>query len=178
MSKVGNNPIKIPSGVELNLQDRHVKVKGPKGELQWDIPEPITVNQEDSVLTVTRPNNERKNRALHGTTRAIIANMVHGVSQGFERKLEINGVGYRANVKGNILNLELGFSHPIDYELPNEVEAKVEKNTEITLTSINKEVLGQTAAEIRKFRPPEPYKGKGVRYSDEYVRRKVGKKNA
>ena len=178
MSRVGNNPITVPSGVEVKYQNSHVKVKGPKGELEWNIPEPITLRQENSQLIIERPNDERNVRALHGTSRALIANMVHGVSQGFVRKLEINGVGYRANVKENILNLELGFSHPINYELPEGVSATVEKNTEITLTSVDKQVLGQTASEIRKFRPPEPYKGKGVKYAEEFIRRKVGKKNA
>lgn len=178
MSRVGNNPIAVPSGVEVKFQNSNVKVKGPKGELEWDVPSPITVRQEESQLLVERPNDERQVRALHGTARALIANMVHGVSTGFERKLEINGVGYRANVQGNVLNLELGFSHPINYELPKSVTALVEKNTQITLTSINKQELGQTAAEIRKFRPPEPYKGKGVKYAEEHIRRKVGKKNA
>lgn len=178
MSRVGNNPIKLPSGVEVKHQNNYVKVKGPKGELEWNIPIPITLRQKDSQLIIERPNDERNIRALHGTSRALIANMVRGVSEGYVRKLVINGVGYRANVKGNILNLELGFSHPINYELPKGVTATVEKNTEITLTCVDKQVLGQTASEIRKFRPPEPYKGKGVKYAEEIIRRKVGKKNA
>ncbi|MDP8244055.1 MAG: 50S ribosomal protein L6 [Candidatus Hinthialibacter antarcticus] len=178
MSRIGRLPITVPSGVQVTIKDQAVSVKGPKGELKWDVPEPILVKQNDNELLVERPNDEGPVRALHGTTRALIANMVIGVSDGFTRVLEINGVGYRAAVKGTILNLELGYSHPIDYQLPKEVTAEVEKNTVVTLKSYNKQVLGQVAAEVRSMRPPEPYKGKGVKYAEEHIRRKVGKKNA
>lgn len=177
MSRVGRQPIDLPSSVQVNIANQHVTLKGPKGELDFTVPEPIRVRQEDQSLLVERPNNERKNRSLHGTSRALLANMVTGVTTGFQRKLLISGVGYRASAQGNILTLELGFSHPIKYELPEGVSANVEKNVEITLTCIDKQVLGEAAAKVRSFRPPEPYKGKGVRYEDEYVRRKVGKKN-
>ncbi len=177
MSRVGRQPINLPSGVEVNIANQHVTLKGPKGELDFSVPEPIRIRLEDQSLLVERPDDERKNRALHGTSRALLANMVTGVTTGFQRKLLITGVGYRASVQGDILTLELGYSHPIKYELPEGVSASVEKNVEITLTCINKQVLGEAAAKIRSFRPPEPYKGKGVRYEDEYVRRKVGKKN-
>lgn len=178
MSRIGRLPITVPSGVQVTIKDQTVSVKGPKGELKWDVPEPIVVKQTDNELLIERPSDEAPVRALHGTTRALLANMVTGVSDGFTRVLEINGVGYRAAVKGTILNLELGYSHPIDYQLPKEVTAEVEKNTVVTLKSYNKQVLGQAAAEIRAMRPPEPYKGKGVKYAEEQIRRKVGKKNA
>lgn len=178
MSRVGRNPIPIPSGVEVNINDQFVQVKSGKGELSYTVPEPIKVRIEENQILVERPNDLRKIRSLHGTARAIINNMVHGLSEGFNRQLEINGVGYRAAVQGNTLNLELGYSHPIDFPLPDLVSAQVEKNTLITLHSIDKQVLGETAAKIRSLRPPEPYKGKGVRYVDEHIRRKEGKKNA
>jgi large subunit ribosomal protein L6 len=177
MSRVGRKPIEIPSGVQVTISGRNVKVKGEKGQLEWDFPEPITVKQEENELLVERPNDLYRVRALHGTTRAIIDNMVVGVSKGFERKLEINGVGYRAAVQGNTLNLELGYSHPINYELPQGITAKVEKNVNITLEGIDRQLLGEVAAKVRSFRPPEPYKGKGVKYAEEHIRRKVGKKN-
>jgi large subunit ribosomal protein L6 len=177
MSRVGRQPITIPSGVQVTLKDNHIFIKGTKGQMDWDIPDPITVKQESDTLLVERPNDERQNKALHGTSRALIANMVLGVSQGFERKLEINGVGYRANAQGTTLNLELGYSHPIKYELPKGITAEVVKNVNITLRGINKQVLGEAAAKVRSFRPPEPYKGKGVKYVEEHIRRKVGKKN-
>lgn len=177
MSRVGRQPIPVPSGVQVNIEDQAIKVKGPKGELAWTIPAPIVVRQENSQLLVERPNDESVNKALHGTSRALISNMVRGVSTGFQRKLEINGVGYRASVQGSLLNMELGYSHPIKYELPQGVTAAVEKNVEITLSCADKHLLGQTASEIRAFRPPEPYKGKGVKYAEEVIRRKVGKKN-
>lgn len=178
MSRIGRLPITVPSGVQITIKNQSIAVKGPKGELSWDVPEPIIIKQTDNELLVERPNDENPVRALHGTTRALVANMVAGVSDGFTKVLEINGVGYRAAVQGSSLNLELGYSHSIEYKLPKEVTAEVEKNTIVTLKSYNKQVLGQTAAEIRALRPPEPYKGKGVKYADEKIRRKVGKKNA
>ena len=177
MSRVGRQPISIPSGVDISIKDQHIAVKGPKGKMDWEVPDPITIRQDASELIVERPDDSRQNRALHGTARALISNMVTGVSKGFERKLEINGVGYRASAQGNTLNLELGYSHPIKYDPPKGIDVTVEKNVEITLSGIDKQVLGEVAAKIRSFRPPEPYKGKGVKYAEEHIRRKVGKKN-
>ncbi len=177
MSRVGRQPISIPSGVQITLSGRQISVKGTKGQLNWEVPEPITVKQESNNLVIERPDDDRKNRALHGTSRALIANMVRGVSEGFERKLEINGVGYRASAQGAMLNLELGYSHPIQYQLPQGITAEVEKNVQITLRGIDKQLLGEVAAKVRSFRPPEPYKGKGIKYVEEHIRRKVGKKN-
>ncbi|MFB3788800.1 MAG: 50S ribosomal protein L6 [bacterium] len=177
MSRVGRQPIPIPSGVQVHIQDRTVSVQGQKGQLEFTVPAPITVRAEEGRLVVERPDDGRLNRALHGTSRALLANLVKGVSEGFVRKLEINGVGYRASVQGNALNLELGYSHPVKYDLPAGVSAEVEKNVQITLRGIDKHLLGEVAAKIRSFRPPEPYKGKGVKYAEEHIRRKVGKKN-
>lgn len=177
MSRIGRQPILIPSGVQVNITDRNISVKGSKGQLSWDFPDPIVVKQDSGSLLVERPDDDRRNRALHGTTRALIANMVKGVSEGFIRKLEINGVGYRASAQGTTLNLELGYSHPIQYELPKGISAEVEKNVQITLRGVDKQVLGEVAAKVRSFRPPEPYKGKGIKYVEEHIRRKVGKKN-
>ena len=177
MSRIGRKPIEIPSGVQIMISGNDVTVKSDKGKMDWRYPDPITVHQEDGQIIVERPNDNYKIRALHGTTRALINNMVTGVTKGFERKLQINGVGYRASVQGNTMNFELGYSHPIVYELPEGIAAKVEKNTEITITGIDKHLLGEVASKIRSFRPPEPYKGKGVKYAEEQIRRKVGKKN-
>lgn len=177
MSRVGRNPIPLPSGVDVTIQEQHVRVKGAKGQLEFDVPMPITVRKEENTLLIERPDDARANRALHGTARAILANMVKGVSEGFTRQLEINGVGYRASVQGDAINFELGYSHPILFDLPKGVSAQVERNTLVTIMGIDKQVLGETAANIRKLRPPEPYKGKGVKYVEETIRRKVGKKN-
>ncbi|MBD3265051.1 50S ribosomal protein L6 [bacterium] len=177
MSRIGRKPIDLPKDVEVKINGRNVSVKGSKGQLEWQYPDPITVKQEENQLLIERPDDMKENRALHGTVRAVINNMVVGVSSGFERKLEINGVGYRAAVQGNTLNLELGYSHPINYELPQGISAAVEKNVNITLSGIDKQLLGEVAAKVRSFRPPEPYKGKGVKYVEEHIRRKVGKKN-
>ena len=177
MSRVGRQPISIPSGVQISINGKEVSVQGSKGQLSWNIPEPITVKQEQNSLLIERPDDERSTRALHGTSRALIANMVKGVSEGFERKLEINGVGYRAAAQGTTLNLDLGYSHPIKYELPKGITAEVEKNVQITLRGVDKQLLGEVAAKVRSFRPPEPYKGKGIKYVEEHIRRKVGKKN-
>lgn len=177
MSRIGRKPIDIPSGVQVTISERTVTVKSDKGQMQWQFPEPITVRQEEGQIVVERPDDNYKIRALHGTTRALINNMILGVTKGFERKLQINGVGYRAAVQGTTMNFELGYSHPIVYELPNGISAKVDKNTEITVSGIDKHLLGEVASKIRSFRPPEPYKGKGVKYAEEQIRRKVGKKN-
>ena len=177
MSRIGKMPIAIPSGVTVDIAENNtVTVKGPKGELSRTLPEVMDIKQEGEEIIVERPNDLKKNRALHGLTRSLINNMVIGVSQGFERKLQLVGVGYKAQAKGQVLNLALGFSHPIDYELPAGVVAETPNQTEILIKGIDKQLVGQVAAEIRDFRRPEPYKGKGVRYADEVVRRKEAKK--
>ena len=176
MSRVANNPVQIPSGVEINLDAARISVKGSKGSLELDINPLVEIKQEDGSLTFAAKDGARASKAMAGTFRSLVNNMVVGVANGFEKRLQLNGVGYRANAQGKKLNLVLGFSHPIDYQLPEGVSAETPSQTEIVLTSIDKQLLGQAAAEIRAFRPPEPYKGKGVRYADEYVRRKEAKK--
>lgn len=176
MSRVANNPVTLPKGVEVSLDDTQISVKGSKGSLQLNINPLVKIEQEDGSLTFAAKNDARASKAMAGTFRSLVNNMVVGVVEGFQKKLQLNGVGYRANAQGKKLNLVLGFSHPIDYELPEGVSAETPSQTEIVLSSIDKQLLGQAAAEIRAFRPPEPYKGKGVRYADEYVRRKEAKK--
>jgi large subunit ribosomal protein L6 len=174
MSRVANNPVTVPSGVEVKLDGRDLSVKGSKGALQMTIDSGVEINHEDNTLTFAAKG--AGSVAMSGTTRALVNNMVVGVSDGFERRLLLNGVGYRASLQGNKLNLTLGFSHPVEYELPEGISAETPSQTEIVLKGIDKQALGQAAAEIRAFRPPEPYKGKGVRYANEYVRRKEAKK--
>ncbi len=174
MSRIGKAPIDIPAGVTVTIEDGAVKVKGPKGTLELAVRPEVSVELKDKVLTVTKKTDNRISRSLHGLTRTLIANMVTGVTTGFEKRLELVGVGYKAESKGNSLVLSLGYSNPITYELPKGVSAKVERNV-IVLTSADKQLLGQAAAEIRSFRPPEPYKGKGVKYAGEVIRRKAGK---
>ncbi len=174
MSRIGRKVIKVPKGVQVTVTDDRVKVKGPKGELAAPRHELIDVELENDELTFKRPNDQQETRAAHGLMRALTQNMITGVSTGFERRLEINGVGYRAEVKGDTLTLNLGYSHPIDYKLPQGVGAKVEKNI-IVLSGIDRQLLGAAAANVRSFRPPEPYKGKGVKYVEEQITRKVGK---
>jgi len=176
MSRIGKKPVEIPSGVEVKLNKSNLSVKGPKGQMVRDFHPRMTIKHEGNVITVARPTDQKDDRALHGLTRSLISNMVTGVTKGFERVLLIHGVGYKADAKGDTLTLNLGHSHPIDYKLPKGISASVEKQTTIKLEGIDKEVLGQVAAEVRSFRPPEPYKGKGIRYSDENVLRKEGKK--
>ena len=176
MSRVAKSPVTLPSGVEVTLNGQALAVKGGKGSLELNVHTSVEVNKEDNVLTFAARDGAKQSRALAGTTRALVNNMVVGVSQGFEKRLLLQGVGYRAAVKGNVLNLSLGFSHPVDYELPAGITAECASQTEIVLRGIDKQALGQAAAEVRGFRPPEPYKGKGVRYSDEVVRRKEAKK--
>ena len=178
MSRVGKKPIPIPDKVQVTLKGESIEVKGPKGNLSMAMPPRVSVSQEDGSIVVAPEGGERTDRMMQGLTRALIANMVHGVSVGFQKALEIIGVGYRANVDGKNLVLELGFSHPIRYAIPEGIEIQVEKNTLVTIRGIDKQKVGDVAADIRGFRPPEPYKGKGVRYQKEYVRRKEGKKNA
>lgn len=178
MSRVAKNPIEIVDGVSVNFNDGCLDVKGKVGELKFDLPETVSLDIADNVITVKYDENNQQSVALAGTTRALVNNMIIGVSQGFEKKLELKGVGYRAKASGKLLELTLGFSHPVKYQLPDEVQVETPSQTEVVLKSHNKQILGQAAAEIRAFRPPEPYKGKGVRYSDENVRRKEAKKAA
>ena len=175
MSRIGRLPITIPDGVKVALEGGVVRVEGPKGKLRTEIPAGIQVRIEEKQLRVGRETEERKIRALHGLTRKLIANMVEGVSRGFSRVLEINGVGYRAEVKGTALHLTLGFSHPVVFPLPPGVTATVERQIIVTLQSADREILGKTAAVIRGLRPPEPYKGKGIKYREEVIQRKAGK---
>ncbi len=176
MSRIANNPVVVPKGVELKVDGAKVSVKGSNGELSLELNPLVTVEQEDGSLKVAAVNETKDSRAMSGTFRSLINNMVVGVSQGFERKLTLLGVGYRAKASGNKLDLTLGFSHPVVYELPKGVTAETPSQTEILLKSADKQLLGQVAAEVRGFRPPEPYKGKGVRYADERVRLKEAKK--
>ncbi|HHI94208.1 MAG TPA: 50S ribosomal protein L6 [Gammaproteobacteria bacterium] len=176
MSRVANNPVQIPSGVEVILNGQMVKVKGAKGELNHEIHAAVEVNQQDSTLTFVPRNTEQSSNALAGTTRALLNNMVTGVSRGFEKKLTLIGVGYRAQAQGKKLSLSLGFSHPVEYEVPEGINIETPSQTEIVVAGIDKQQVGQVAANIRAYRPPEPYKGKGVRYTDEHVVRKEAKK--
>lgn len=176
MSRVAKSPVTLPSGVEVTLNGQSVAVKGGKGSLELNVHTSVEVKNEENVLTFAPRDGSKQSMALAGTTRALVNNMVVGVSQGFEKRLLLQGVGYRAAVKGNVLNLSLGFSHPVDYELPEGITAECASQTEVILRGIDKQAVGQVAAEVRGFRPPEPYKGKGVRYADETVRRKEAKK--
>lgn len=176
MSRIANSPVAIPSGVELSLEGQNISVKGPKGELRIAAHDLVGVEQEDGVFKVRARTESKEAVALAGTTRAIVNNMVHGVTSGFEKRLEINGVGYRAQAQGQKLNLTLGFSHPVVYEVPDGITVETPAQTEIVVKGADKQQVGQVAAEIRAYRPPEPYKGKGIRYSDEYVVRKQAKK--
>lgn len=176
MSRVAKSPVEVPAGVEVTLSGQDISVKGSKGTLAHTINRAVEVKQDGNVLTFNPVSNAKQDRAQAGTVRALVNNMVTGVTAGFEKKLILNGVGYRAKVAGNTVNLTLGFSHPVDYALPEGVKAESPSQTEIVLKSADKQLLGRVAAEIRAFREPEPYKGKGVRYSDENVRRKEAKK--
>lgn len=176
MSRIGKKPIDLPSGVEVDIKPGLVKVKGPKGELSQEISTEMTVKTEDGAIIVDRPTNRPEHRALHGLTRSLIANMIVGVTDGYQKTLEIQGVGYRAAAKGKNIELLLGFSHPVSIEAPDGVEFELPQPTEIIVRGIDKQKVGQVAANIRMSRPPEPYKGKGIRYRDEHVARKVGKR--
>lgn len=176
MSRVAKSPVSLPSGVNVTLNGQSITVKGAKGELELNVHSSVEVKQEDNVLTFSPRSGGKEANSQAGTARALVNNMVTGVTAGFEKKLQLVGVGYRAKATGSTLNLTLGFSHPIDYELPEGVKADTPSQTDIILTSADKHLLGQVAAEIRAFRPPEPYKGKGVRFADEQVRRKEAKK--
>ncbi|MGH8792868.1 MAG: 50S ribosomal protein L6 [Stackebrandtia sp.] len=176
MSRIGRLPIQVPSGVDVKIDGANVKVKGPKGELSQALDEPITIDKnDDGSLQVSRPDDERRSRALHGLFRSLVANMVVGVSEGYRKTLEINGTGYRVQQKGQDLEFSLGFSHPVVVTPPEGVTFKVEKPVLFHVEGIDKQLVGETAAKIRKIRPPEPYKGKGVKYADERIRRKAGK---
>ncbi|CNF18204.1 50S ribosomal protein L6 [Mycobacterium tuberculosis] len=175
MSRIGRLPITVPSGVEVNLDGREVTVKGPKGTLSHTVAEPIEVSQEDGRIVVTRPNDMNKVRGLHGLTRTLINNMVVGVTDGYKKTLVIQGVGYRVVAKGQNVEFSLGYSHPIPFEAPEGIKLTVERPTQLTVEGIDKQLVGEIAARIRKLRKPDPYKGKGVRYEGEQIRRKVGK---
>ena len=172
MSRIGNKVITVPAGVEVNIVDNFATVKGPKGELKQQFDKDMTFNIEGSEITVVRPSDSKRHRTVHGTTRAILANMVEGVSAGFKKELELIGVGYRAQMQGKKLVLSVGYSHPVEFEEIEGITLGVEGNTKVSIEGINKEVVGQYAAKVRAVRPPEPYKGKGIRYVGEYVRRK------
>jgi large subunit ribosomal protein L6 len=176
VSRIGKQPIAVPDGVEITIEPELVKVKGPKGELEERVSREIGVAQENGEIVVTRSTDRGEHRALHGLTRSLIANMVEGVTSGFEKRLEIQGVGYRAQLQGNKIVLALGYSHPVEVNAPSGIEFEVPQPTRITVRGISKQAVGEVAAIIRKQRPPEPYKGKGIRYEGEYVARKVGKR--
>ena len=175
MSRIGNKVITVPAGVEVSIVDNFATVKGPKGELKQQFDKDMTFNIEGSEIAVVRPSDSKRHRTVHGTTRAILANMVEGVSTGFKKELELIGVGYRAQMQGKKLVLSVGYSHPVEFEEIEGITLGVEGNTKVSIEGINKEVVGQYAAKVRAVRPPEPYKGKGIRYVGEYVRRKEGK---
>lgn len=176
MSRIGNAPVAVPKGVTVDTKGQTISVKGPKGTMSFEVPATITISHEGSEIKFSRGSNSRTDRAMHGMARARTANMIKGCTEGFTRTLEINGVGYRAAVKGKNVDLTLGFSHPISYPLPDGVSAEVTKDGKLVLSAADKAVLGQVAADIRGFRPPEPYKGKGVKYENERIIRKEGKR--
>lgn len=175
MSRVGKAPIAVPSGAEATINGQHVEVKGPKGTLSLELPEPITASIEDNVITVTRPDDHRKNRSLHGLSRSLVNNIVVGVTEGYTIKMQIFGVGYRVQQKGSNLEFDLGYSHSITIEAPEGITFAVDGNTKFSITGIDKQQVGQIAANIRRLRKDDPYKGKGIRYEGEQIRRKVGK---
>jgi len=177
MSRIGKQPVEVPTGVTVEIKDGVIMIKGPKGELSQELHELVKVDVKDNVITVTRVNDSKESRSLHGLTRTLIANMVEGVTKGFEKKLEIVGIGYKAQAKGSKITLNIGYSHPIEYIAPKGIEIKMdeEKKNVIVVSGINKQVVGEAAAKIRSYRKPEPYKGKGIKYIDEHIRRKAGK---
>ena len=175
MSRIGKQPVAIPAKVKVEVKGQKVNIEGPKGKLSWDLPARTTAKVEGSSVVVTRQGEDAAARALHGLSRALINNMVRGVSEGFTKKLEINGVGFKAAVAGKLITMNLGFSHPINYEIPDQITVVVEENTKITISGPDKQLVGKVAAELRSYYPPEPYKGKGVKYSDEQIERKEGK---
>ncbi len=175
MSRIGRQPIPVPDNVEVSIDGREVRVKGPNGEVAGTMPERIATSHEDGEIRVARRSDSAQDRALHGLARTLVANMVHGVTEGYEKRLEIEGVGYRAEAAGAKIKLSLGFSHPIEYDVPDGVEATTPQPTQIVVKGADKQKVGQVAAELRAFRPAEPYKGKGIKYEGEHVRRKAGK---
>ena len=175
MSRIGRMPITIPGGVEIEVEGQDVSVKGPKGQLSLTVAEEISITKDDGVITVTRADDDRRSKALHGLSRSLLNNMIVGVTEGFSRTLEVVGTGYRVQAKGNDLELALGYSHPVTYDAPDGITFKVETPTRFQIAGIDKQLVGEVAANIRKLRPPEPYKGKGVKYVDEVIRRKAGK---
>src|SRR3954454_1980996 len=175
MSRIGKQPITIPPKVKVEIKGQQVHVEGPKGKLNWELPKRTSLKVAEGKVVVARDGEDAQAKALHGLSRALVNNMVRGVSEGFVKKLEIQGVGFKAAVQGKVVNLSLGYSHPLVYQIPDQIKVTVEENTKVTIEGPNKQVVGQVAAEIRAFYPPEPYKGKGVRYSDEKVIRKEGK---
>ena len=175
MSRIGRLPISLDKGVKATIAGRSVRVEGPKGKLEMELPAGFSVELNDSTLKVVRPGDSSRERALHGLTRKLLANMAQGVGKGFTRTLEINGVGYRAEVRGSAIHMTLGYSHPIVYQLPGGVSARVERQVLLTLESADRQMLGSVAAQLRSLRPPEPYKGKGIKYAEEKIRRKAGK---
>ena len=178
MSRIGKRPVEIPNGVTVEVKENTVAVKGPKGELRRTLPQEMSVALENGTVAVTRPSDEKRHKALHGLSRTLVANMVEGVSKGFVKVLEIQGVGYKAEAKPYGVNLIVGYSHPVKYEAPKGIKISVENNTTVKIEGADKEIVGQVAAELRSVRPPEPYKGKGIRYQGEQVRRKAGKTGA
>jgi large subunit ribosomal protein L6 len=178
MSRIGKRPIAVPEGVTVDVGDGVVAVKGPKGELRQDVSTAMRIQQDNGTLTVERPTDRGEHRALHGLTRSLIANMVEGVTNGFEKRLEIQGVGYRARLQGKSLELALGYSHPVIFDIPTGIDIAVDKQTHITVTGVDRQLVGQVAANIRRMRKPDPYKQKGVRYTGEVLKKKVGKTGA
>jgi large subunit ribosomal protein L6 len=176
MSRIGKLPIPVPTGVDVFIEPELVRVKGPKGELEQRVSREMKVEQEDGTIVVTRPTDRGEHRALHGLTRSLIYNMVHGVTEGYEKRLQIQGVGYRAALRGRDIELAVGYSHPVQIKAPDGIDFEVPQPTQIVVRGIDKQAVGEIAARIRKVRPPEPYKGKGIRYDGEYVARKVGKR--
>jgi large subunit ribosomal protein L6 len=176
MSRIGKKPIPVPDGVKIQVDNGVVRAEGPKGKLMQPLATGMTAKLDGKVLTITRGDDSRTARALHGLTRSLVANMVNGVKDGYERKLEIVGIGYRAQLQGKNIQLALGYSHPVIFPLPDGITAEIEKQVSVTLKGADKALLGQTAAKLRALRKPDPYKGKGIKYSDEFIRRKVGKK--
>lgn len=175
MSRIGKQPVVIPAKVKVEIKGQKVNVEGPKGKLSWDLPTRTTAKIEGTNVLISRDGDDASARALHGLSRALINNMVKGVSDGFTKKLEINGVGFKAAVAGKVITMNLGFSHPINYDIPEQIKVTVEENTKITIEGPDRMLVGKVAAELRSYYPPEPYKGKGVKYSDEHVERKEGK---
>jgi len=175
MSRIGKQPIAIPAKVKVEIKGQHVVIEGPKGKLNWELPRRTSLKVDNGKVVVSRDGDDAQAKALHGLSRALVNNMVRGVSEGFIKKLEIQGVGFKAAVQGKTVNLNLGYSHPVVYDIPDQIKVTVEENTKLTIEGPDRQIVGQVAAEIRSFYPPEPYKGKGVRYSDERVVRKEGK---